>query len=148
MEEQKKGRAELPQREWVEFQVSLDSEKRIQKIEFKAWGCHDLIETARRASFQFSSKKMDDLKWEGSQHWDLLISEAFEKIKGTFKIPVDDPETCHCRKITTARVDEAIVLGAHTPERVTKWTTASSGCGTCRPVVEKIIAYRLKKEAS
>ena len=147
MEELRKGRAEISHREWVEFEARITKEGQIQSLQWKAWGCHNLIETARQAASHFASGKLEDLKWDGANHWDLLVSEAFERIKGPFRVPVDDPETCHCRKIPTAKVDEAIILGAHTPERVTAWTAASSGCGTCRPVVEKIIAFRLKKAA-
>src|ERR1700722_11788566 len=111
----KRGRAELAHREWVEFEIALGSDGKIQDIQWRAWGCHNLIETSRKASLSFSGKDFVGLDWPGAEHWDLLINEAFSRAKGTFQIPVDDPETCHCRKIPTSRVDEAIVLGAHTP---------------------------------
>jgi bacterioferritin-associated ferredoxin len=143
----KKARAQLAHREWVEFQIDMESDGRIVDVQWRAWGCHDLLTTASRAAEKMKGQNLDKLFWSGVEHGDLLIREALDRLRGNFKLPIDDPETCHCRKIPTATVDEAIVLGAHTPEKVTNWTLASTGCGTCRPDVEKLIAYRLKKVA-
>jgi len=141
----KTARAELAHREWVEFTLDVTPEGVVHSVQWRAWGCHDLLAAAQEASTRVMGRPVSELAWSGSCHWDLLIQEAWSRLKGDFKLPIDDPETCHCRKIPTTRVDEAIVLGAHTPEKVTAWTSASSGCGTCRPDVEKLIAYRLKK---
>jgi NAD(P)H-nitrite reductase large subunit len=145
--ESKKGRAELPQREWLEIEVDLDDSGVVKDARWKAWGCHHLVEAVEKAAKALHNAELATFSWPGFEHWDLLIQESLDRILGKFKIPVDDPETCHCRKIPTAKVDEAIVLGAHTPEKVTAWTSASSGCGTCRPEVQKLINYRLKKSA-
>jgi bacterioferritin-associated ferredoxin len=142
-----RGRAEIPRREWVEFELDVDDHNVVNAVRAKVWGCHRLIEAAKRAEETWIRQKLTELKWSGVSHWDLLVSEALDRIQGRFKIPVEDPETCHCRKIPTSKVDEAIVLGAHTPEKVRAWTSASSGCGTCRPVLETLITYRLKRAA-
>jgi bacterioferritin-associated ferredoxin len=140
----KKARAEIPEREWLELHVQLDSDHVVKKCHFLAWGCHNLLAAAEKACMQMEKNKLSEIHWEGTAHWDLLIKEALLRLRDEFKLPLDEDELCHCRKIPGLKVDNAIVLGAHTPERVRAWTTASSGCGTCRPNVEKIISYRLK----
>jgi bacterioferritin-associated ferredoxin len=142
--EKKTARAELKNREWVEFDIQLQGDV-VSRIEYHACGCQNLLEAAEKASKTLRSKKLSQLSWPGNTHWDLLVSEAMDRLKGKFEIPYKEEELCHCRKIPTTIVDEAIVLGAQTPEKVTKWTTASSGCGTCRPNVQKIIDYRIKR---
>jgi NAD(P)H-nitrite reductase large subunit len=49
---------------------------------------------------------------------------------------------CHCRVVTTAQVDRAVVAGCHSPREVSRETTASTSCGTCRPDVEAWIRFR------
>lgn len=81
----------------------------------------------------------------GTDHHDLLIREFILKAKGEWRLPYPHEELCHCRMIPARVVDQAIVAGAHTPEAVTRATSASSACGTCRPDVEKLLAYRLSR---
>lgn len=138
------ARAEIPKREWLEFEIEVDSRGIIKQVKWQVFGCHRLIETAQTASHEFREKKVESLNWSGKAHWDLLLQEIILKFQEKFEIPVKDIELCHCRKIPTAVVDQAIVLGAHTPEKIRAWTTASSGCGTCRPDVEKMISSRIK----
>jgi bacterioferritin-associated ferredoxin len=140
-----KARAELQKREWVEVELELDDKGAVTALTWNALGCHKLLEAAGRATAQMLKKNLSDLQWQGASHWDLLLTEVIDRLQNKFQIPIADAELCHCRKIPTAVVDEAIVLGAHTPEKVRAWTTASSGCGTCRPDVEKLIDFRLKK---
>jgi len=141
----KTARAELPGREWIELEVNIDEVGVIQSLSFKALGCHNLVEVGGKAVKQFIKANLKDLKWNGSDHWDLLLNEVFLRLQDNFALPITDEELCHCRKIHTQKVDNAIVLGAQTPEKVRAWTSASSGCGTCRPNVEKLISYRLLK---
>ena len=138
------GRAEIPHREWVEFDFHVNGENLITDIHFRTNGCFDMIAAAKNIVATQKGRPLSQLSHKGANHWDILIREVFERVNGTFKFPNVETEVCHCRRIPATRIDEAIILGAHTPEQVTAWTTASSGCGTCRPEVEKIIAFRLK----
>ena len=138
------ARAELQKREWVEFEFEIDQSGLIQELKWLAFGCHNLIESATNAAKDFKNKKINQIIWQGTNHWDLLINEIISKVHGSFRIPIEDHELCHCRKIPTFVIDQAVVLGAHTPEKVRAWTTATSGCGTCRPDVEKVIQSRIK----
>ncbi len=140
-----KIRAEITNREWVEFSFDIDPAGLIKNASWLSNGCAGLLEAAEGLTQKAKNAKKDGLQWPGSQHWDLLIQEVILKLKGQFALPYKDEELCHCRKIPTQKVDQAIVLGAHTPEKVKAWTQASSGCGTCRPDVESLIQYRLRK---
>lgn len=79
----------------------------------------------------------------GNSHSEILIRELIIKIQGNWHYPYEHEEVCHCRKVSTFTVDQAIISGAHTIEQVSRQTGASTACGTCKPTVEQILAYRL-----
>jgi bacterioferritin-associated ferredoxin len=143
--EKRSARASIPDREWIELEIQIDSNSIVQEATFRAFGCHHLLESSAKFVKGAKKTKLNELHWDGLNHWDILIEEVILKLKGEFQLPITEEELCHCRKIPTAKVDNAIVLGAQTPEKVRAWTSASSGCGTCRPNVEKIISYRTGK---
>lgn len=68
----------------------------------------------------------------------LLLKELILKIKGKWGEEPSDPELCHCRKIPQSHVERAIILGAHTIEKVRQRSSANTGCGTCLPDVEAL----------
>ncbi len=142
----KVARAEIPEREWVQLKAEIQGGK-VQSMTFSAFGCHNLLDAATAFTKLAPSQELEALDWEGASHWDLLIREAILKLQGRFDFPYKEEELCHCRKVPAAKVDNAIVLGAQTPEKVRAWTTASSGCGTCRPNVETLISFRLRKSS-
>ena len=74
----------------------------------------------------------------------ILLREVLLKAQGRWEYPYAHEELCHCRVVQTQTVDRAIVTGAHTPEEVSRQTSASTACGTCRPDVEKILKFRLE----
>lgn len=80
---------------------------------------------------------------QGTGHHHLLLKEFLMKLHGKWRLPYEHEELCHCRLVSTQTVLEAIAVGAHHPQMVSRWTTASSACGTCRPEVEKLIRFRL-----
>ncbi|MCB0386481.1 MAG: (2Fe-2S)-binding protein, partial [Bdellovibrionales bacterium] len=82
---------------------------------------------------------------EGSSTGAMLLREVILKAQGKWQYPYEHEELCHCRVVATSKVDAAILTGAHDPRDVSKQTSASTACGTCRPDVEAIIAYRLGK---
>ena len=80
---------------------------------------------------------------KGNSHSDLLLRELILKARGEWNFPYKEDELCHCRAVTTKRIDQSIIAGAHTMEQIRKATSASTGCGTCWPQIEKIIKYRV-----
>lgn len=81
---------------------------------------------------------------EGKSPGELMLKEAILRLRGEWDFPFKEDETCHCRVISTDKVNQAILVGAHTSREVSQMTSASTACGTCRPDVEAMIEYRLK----
>lgn len=130
-------RAELDGRDLVEVS-GRGAERRV-----KILGCEAFLSLAEQLRAAHGD---DPEKWpvpEGKSHSELLIRELILKLQSQWHPPSTDAEICHCRMIPTLVVEQAIVSGAHTSEMVSRWTTASTACGTCRPDVEKLIQYRL-----
>lgn len=110
-------------------------------------GCTEFMEMMQKMKRHFG---VDISKWplpESNDHSSMLLREMILKLRGEWKFPYEDIEICHCRTVATHVVDQAVIAGAHTPEIVTRQTSASTACGTCRPDVQKIINYRLGKSA-
>lgn len=109
----------------------------------KIVGCAELLNLVQSLKKQFGK---DIRTWPlptGIDHSSLLVKELILKCQGKWKLPYEHDELCHCRAVPTRIVDQAIVAGAHTPEVVSRQTSASTACSTCRPDVERLIAYRL-----
>lgn len=79
----------------------------------------------------------------GNSTAEMMFRELILTLRGLWQLPYDEVELCHCRAIPLEVVDQAILSGAHTSALVSRLTSASTACGTCRPNVEKLIAYRL-----
>ena len=111
-------------------------------------GCSSFMEMMHRMRRSFGN---DVSKWplpEGNDHGSLLLCEMIMKLRGEWIFPYEHEELCHCRNVATHVVDQAIIAGAHTPEVVTRQTSASTACGTCRPYVQKIIEYRTQRKSA
>ncbi len=111
-------------------------------------GCWDFMNMMQKMKKSFGA---DIAKWpvpQGQDHGSLLLREMVLKLRGEWQFPYEHAEICHCRSVATQLVDQAVIAGAHTPEVVTRQTSASTACGTCKPDVQKIIDYRLGKTAS
>jgi NAD(P)H-dependent nitrite reductase large subunit len=51
----------------------------------------------------------------------------------------DDSQICDCNGVSKARIIEAVLSGARSVLAVSDLTRACTGCGTCRPEVERIV---------
>lgn len=132
-------RAELKGRDLIEIKKTSAGAK------IHVVGCPEVLTLVRK----FLKEHGDDCqKWPmptGDSHADLLLGEALLKMNGEWKLPYDQLELCHCRSVPTDVVDQAIVAGAHDTTTVSRCTSASTSCGTCRPDVQSLIDYRLRK---
>ena len=122
------------------LEASLTEDNKIAGVQIK--GCLDLL---RMAETLKQSHGGDPRLWPlpvGQDHSSLLLREFILKLKSQWNFPYEHDELCHCRSIQAKVVDEAIVAGADTVERVSRETLAGTGCGTCRPEIQKIMAFR------
>lgn len=137
--EDKVYRAELVGRDWIEIQVLPSN-----KFRMRAVGCPELLALLRKSQVQFGT---DPRIWpvpSGVSHSELLLKEVLLKSRNQWTYPYEHLEICHCRAVATETVDQAIVAGAHSAKAVSRRTSASTACGTCREDVQKIIDFRLK----
>ncbi len=82
----------------------------------------------------------------GDSHSAILIRELVLKLRNQWEPPYKELELCHCRQIATEVVDAAIVGGAHRVAEIAEKTSAGTACGTCRPVTQLLIDYRLGED--
>lgn len=76
---------------------------------------------------------------------EIMLREVLLKARNEWEEPYSEEELCHCRAVPTAVVRQAITAGADTPEVVSRWTTASTQCGTCRKDVIALISALRKR---
>lgn len=144
-----KIKVELEGRDYIEVDCEGEDPHKPGKVQnVSVLGCTEFMSTMRTMRKAFG---VDVSKWpvpEGTDHSSLLVKEMILKLRGEWQFPYAHAEICHCRTVATHTVDQAIIAGAHSPEVVTRQTSASTACGTCRPEVQKIIDYRLERKSS
>ena len=144
-----KIKVELEGRDYIEVECEGDNPQApgaVKKV--RMLGCTDFMSMMQTLRKNFG---VDISKWpvpQGHDHSSLLLKEMILKLRGEWAFPYAEDELCHCRTVPTHTVDQAIIAGAHSPEIVTRQTSASTACGTCRPEVQKIIDYRLGKKSA
>lgn len=74
---------------------------------------------------------------------DLFLKRLILEARGEWKLPFLEAEICHCRAVPTETVVQAILSGAHRSDLVSRWTQASTACGTCRSDVVLLLDYIL-----
>lgn len=133
----------------TKFSVELDGRDRIEvrfegsspRVQFR--GCSELMNLMQSMRKNFG---VDIQQWpvpKGSSHSEILLRELVLKLRGEWDYPYKEDEVCHCRHVSCQTIDQAIVAGAHNTDTVSRQTSASTNCGTCRPEVQKMIDYRL-----
>lgn len=131
------------------FSVTLEGRDHIEvktegpapKVQFR--GCSELMDLMQSMRKNFG---VDIKLWpmpHGTSHSEILLRELILKLRGEWNYPYKDVDLCHCRGVSCHTVDQAIIAGAHDTSTVSRQTSASTNCGTCRPEVQKMIDYRL-----
>lgn len=131
--------AELKGRDSIELKLNSEGQRELHFV-----GCEEFSQLILQLKVKYGP---DPVKWvppAGAGHASLLIREFIAKACGLWNVVYDHDELCHCRLVRTEVVEQAILAGAHTSEKVSLWTSASTACGTCRMDVEAILAERLK----
>lgn len=128
--------------------LRLDGQNHITSFSLKVVGGPELLALADQWRSHFNGSVENIPLPEGQSPAVLLVRELILKAQSKWAYPFAEAELCHCRAIPTERVDQAIVYGAHRPEVVSRRTSASTACGTCRPDVQSILNFRLNKTAA
>lgn len=136
---------EIENRESVTLNLSVENGV-ICSLNYKVYGGYALVKLCREQLDNRVGKPIDSFKFlpKDKSTPSLLLKELFDKVTGVWTTFDPQEEICHCRKISRHVIDEMVVIGAHTPEKVKDWCSAGSGCGTCRERVQSIIDKRLR----
>lgn len=135
---------QIPGREWIRLHLDLDDQQVIQSAHLEGIGGPQFLKTLDQYRSELKGQLAKLPMPKTKDLASLLIRELVLKAQDKWEYPYQDFQLCHCRAVPTASVDAAILTGAHTPKKVSRQTSASTACGTCRPDVESIIEYRLK----
>lgn len=135
-------------REELSIHLIVDEQNQIQKSELKGIGSLKFLRLleAWREKLKGDYKKIPVPL--GNEPEALILREALMKVKGEWQYPYQKEKLCYCRNVLTHEIDKAIMSGAKTPDEVSLLTGASTGCGTCRIHVEKILNFKLKKSSA
>lgn len=124
--------------DYVEVDADIENQQ-ITKTQWKIVGREELYHAVQVLQPQIKG----DLKKlpvpNGKTPEQLLLRQLILKMRGEWGDEPSDPELCHCRKIPQSHVERAIILGAHTIEKVRQRSSANTGCGTCMPEVEALL---------
>lgn len=134
--------AEIKGRDFI--QIELDDQMKQSRVH--AIVCSSFYRLLSEYRQKYGDEMINWPQPQGIEHQDLLLKEIILKLRNEWNFPYQEDEICHCRSVSTERVDQAIISGAHTPEMVSRQTNASTSCGTCRTEIEKIIRFRLAPE--
>jgi NAD(P)H-nitrite reductase large subunit len=121
----------------VEATVTFEKES-VRKIQWKVVGRLALYAAVDQLKPQMLVQKTKLPIPQGKEPEQLLLRELLLKIRGEWGDELSDPELCHCRKIPQINVERAIILGAHTIEKVRARSSANTSCGTCLPEVDAL----------
>jgi bacterioferritin-associated ferredoxin len=132
-----------PGREKLELQLTLENSE-ITGVKMKSVGSFAFLEMSQKMKAKLKGPIANLLPPTGLDPSAMIWREMIGRIQEEWQSPVTQEELCHCRKVSTERVDRAIVYGAHSLDEIRKRTSANTGCGTCKNDVSELINYRLK----
>lgn len=126
----------------LELELRADGET-ISSARVRAIGCPDLLRQCAQLRTSLVGSIKEIASPSGSSHAAMLAREVLLKARGEWLLPYTEDELCHCRAVSTAKVDAAIVCGAHDVASVSRRTSAGTSCGNCQPDIERLLRYRL-----
>ncbi len=128
--------AQIPFQDSVEFDP--ESGGRLH-----AKGCQVFLEAIKEMANLHGKNPTQWPLPNGTTHEQLLLREFVLRAQGQWQALSVGEEVCHCRAVSAQIIDHAVVMGAHTLEKIRRWTSANTACGTCLNDCEKIIERRL-----
>jgi nitrite reductase (NADH) large subunit len=72
---------------------------------------------------------------------ELLFPPAFDRAPASVGQMPDGARVCDCNAVTKAQIVEAVLTGATSLREVCGRTRAGTGCGSCRPEVQRIVDF-------
>lgn len=135
--EQKKISVELEGRDQVDVEIDGPA------AQVHVRGCTEMLGLMHKLRKNFGANLKQWPLPKGATHSEILLRELILKLRGEWNYPYKEDEVCHCRSVSTHTIDQAIIAGAHTTDMVSRQTSASTACGTCRLDVQRMIQYRL-----
>jgi NAD(P)H-nitrite reductase large subunit len=75
---------------------------------------------------------------------ELLFPPPIEVPRPAPEQMADDAQICDCNAVSKAEIVDAVLRGATSLQKVCETTRAGTGCGSCRPELERIIAVACK----
>ena len=139
------ARASFLNRDQFELKLKLHGPK-ILSAEISAIACPECLKEIQNLKQSLQTYKNDFSKLplpEGDHHSAMLLREVLLKLRNEWAFPYKEEELCHCRNVTTQTVDACIMGGTFSVSEIGEKTMAGTACGTCRPVSQMLIDYRL-----
>lgn len=136
---------ELQARDRIEVEIADDASVPSQVLATACTECLELLCGYQKMHGDFREWPIPT----GSSHSEMLLRELLMRSRGQWAPSFTEAEICHCRIVPTRDVEQAILAGAHSLEKLQRWTGASTGCGTCAVDVNGLLEYHLSpsKEA-
>lgn len=72
---------------------------------------------------------------------DLLFPQFVDPVPSSVDQMPDHTRICDCNAVTKAQLVEAVLAGATSVRSVCECTRAGTGCGSCRPEVQRVIDF-------
>jgi NAD(P)H-nitrite reductase large subunit len=139
----------LPQREELSLSFEVDSQDKIVTVNLQGKGSLSYLRFLQTWREKFLGQNFQNIELpDGDSTSEMLLREACLKVCDDWKPPYQDEIFCHCRGIPSTAIDLAVLSGADSLPKVRRATSASTGCGTCGPDVERWIQFRHNKKAS
>lgn len=131
-------RAEIPGRDCIELRELPSGEQEVHFV-----GCAEFARQVNDLKAKHGPNPQDWPVTKALDHSSLLLKEFILKCRGEWNVVYEAEELCHCRKVPTQTVEQAVLCGARTSEQVSQWTSAGTACGTCRSHIEEILKARI-----
>ena len=132
-------------RDEIAMNLTLSGQKLV-RAEIKSIACPECLLEIKKLKQNLKAHSDDFSQMplpKGSHHSAILIRELIMKSRNQWNFPYRELELCHCRQIATEIVDASIIGGLHRVGEIGEKTMAGTACGTCRPVSQMLIDYRL-----
>ncbi len=136
----------LPGRDEVHLTLEMSGDA-IAAARLRAIGCPALLQACRELRAALDGPLLAVPIPQGNTHEAMLLRELLLKARGEWSLPYREEELCHCRAVSAAKVDAAIVGGAHDVGAVNRRTSAGTSCGGCQPDIQALLEYRKAKPA-